>query len=66
MENKYKSNLGQGFIPGTIIAFMLSYAVNKSILWAILHLCCGWFYVIYWLFSYTDISAWINSWVIYS
>lgn len=32
-------------------AACLSYAVNKSILWAIIHGVCSWFYLFYYLFS---------------
>jgi hypothetical protein len=52
-------------IPGSVVAVMMSYAINKSLLWAIFHCICGWMYVCYWLFTYTDISNWINSWVVY-
>jgi hypothetical protein len=52
-------------IPGGIIGMALSYAVNKSLVWAALHGFCGWIYVLYWLFSYTEISEWINQWVVY-
>ena len=34
-------------VLGLSVAVTLSYAANKSILWAILHGACGWFYVIY-------------------
>jgi len=36
-----------GISMGTALAMILSYAFNKSILWAILHGVCSWFYVIY-------------------
>jgi len=32
---------------GAIIAMILSYSVNKSVLWMLLHGLFGWFYVIY-------------------
>ena len=32
---------------GTIIAVVVSWSRNKSILWAIIHGILGWFYVIY-------------------
>ena len=38
-------NEGIGF--GCALAMVVSYAANKSILWAILHGIFGWFYVIY-------------------
>ena len=34
---------------GGVLAIVLSWGVNHSILWAVLHGCCGWFYVIYYL-----------------
>lgn len=36
---------------GGVIACILSYWVNHSIGWAMLHLFCGWFYIIYWIFA---------------
>lgn len=56
---------GRSAIPGGVIAIALSYAINKSIFFAILHMFCGWVYVLYWLFTYTDFMNWINSWVVY-
>lgn len=38
-------NEGIGF--GAALAMVISYTVNKSILWAILHGLFGWLYVIY-------------------
>lgn len=32
---------------GAVIAAILSWQVNASIGWAIVHACCGWFYVFY-------------------
>jgi hypothetical protein len=32
---------------GTVIAVVISWSRNKSILWAIIHGILGWFYVIY-------------------
>ena len=39
--------LAPGVGLGTIIAVVISWSRNKSILWAILHGIFGWFYVIY-------------------
>ena len=36
-----------GFTLGTVVAVALSWAANKSILWAILHGFLSWLYVIY-------------------
>ena len=38
---------GPGIGLGTIIAVVLSWSRNKSILWAIIHGLLGWLYVIY-------------------
>ena len=38
-----------GFI-GNIIAAILSWETNHSIMWAAIQSFCGWFYVIYWYF----------------
>jgi hypothetical protein len=39
--------IGPGIGLGTIIAVVLSWSRNKSILWAIIHGILGWLYVIY-------------------
>lgn len=33
---------------GVVLAIVISWSVNHSILWAILHGILNWFYVIYW------------------
>jgi hypothetical protein len=39
--------IGPGVGLGTIIAVVVSWSRNKSILWAIIHGILGWLYVIY-------------------
>nr|WP_253308529.1 hypothetical protein [Rickettsia endosymbiont of Ceutorhynchus assimilis] len=40
--------LGYGGVSfGTVLAIIVSYNANKSILWAIIHGFCGWFYILY-------------------
>ena len=39
--------VGPGLGLGTIIAVVISWTRNKSILWAIIHGILGWLYVIY-------------------
>ena len=39
--------IGPGIGLGTIIAVVISWGRNKSILWAIIHGLLGWLYVIY-------------------
>lgn len=46
------TSVSAGVGLGTIIAVTLSYAVNKSIWWMILHGIFGWFYVIYHAIKY--------------
>ncbi len=40
---------GVGF--GSALAMVISYTAHKSVLWAILHGICGWFYVGYYLLT---------------
>lgn len=40
-------NLTTGLSAGSALAMTISYSANHSILWAILHGFCSWFYVIY-------------------
>lgn len=44
-------------IPGFVFAAVLSFAINKSVIWAILHMFCGWLYVIYWICTYSQIIS---------
>jgi hypothetical protein len=44
---------GSGISLGSLLAVILSWTVNKSILWCIAHAFCGWFYVIYYLVKYS-------------
>lgn len=43
---------GGGITLGSLLAVILSWTVNHSILWCILHFFCSWIYVIYWAFAY--------------
>jgi hypothetical protein len=42
-----KRNVSVGIGAGHVLAFGFSAIVNKSVGWAILHMFCGWFYVIW-------------------
>lgn len=42
---------GGGIGLGSILAIVLSWSRNSSILWAILHAIFGWIYVIYFVFT---------------
>ena len=46
MSNR-KSVISSGLSFGSALAIVISWSVNKSILWAILHGSFSWFYVIY-------------------
>ena len=39
--------VNSGIGLGSILAVVMSWTRNKSILWAIIHACLGWIYVVY-------------------
>ena len=41
-----------GIGMGSALSMILSHGLNESILWAILHGICSWFYVIYFAIKY--------------
>lgn len=45
LENKTVVKNGIGF--GSVLAITISWSVNHSILWAIIHGCLSWLYVVY-------------------
>ena len=47
-ERKVNIGFGGGVGLGGILAVVLSWSTNHSILWAIIHFIFGWLYVIYW------------------
>jgi len=47
--------IGANLGLGSVLAFMLSYFLYKSIPWAIIHGLCGWFYIIYFILVKTGI-----------
>ncbi len=47
-ETKSGGTTSGGIGVGVVLAIILSWTTNHSILWAILHGLCGWLYVIYW------------------
>jgi len=46
------SNTSTGITIGSALAMILSWSVNHSIGWAILHGVCSWFYVLYFWFTH--------------
>jgi hypothetical protein len=49
--NQMRNTVGSGIGVGTIIAIILSWDRNKSILWCLLHGFFGWLYIIYYLIT---------------
>jgi uncharacterized membrane protein YoaK (UPF0700 family) len=52
-SRRHGTAAGSGISLGAVIAVVLSWTVNKSILWCILHAICGWLYVVYWIFTHS-------------
>ena len=50
MDKKKAASNGIGF--GCALAMVISYVKWKSILWAIIHGCLGWIYVLYYVIRY--------------
>lgn len=47
-------------IAVSCLAALLSYIVNHSISWAILHFIMGWVYLVYWIIEYSKIPEMIK------
>jgi len=50
MRQSYSASSGIGF--GAAIAITISWSINKSIWWCIIHGVCNWFYIIYYALGY--------------
>lgn len=46
-KRKHASAAQAGISFGCALAITISWSLNKSVLWAILHGVCSWFYVLY-------------------
>jgi len=44
-----KNSIGAGIGIGNIIAIVVSWSVNHSILWALIHGILGWLYIVYYV-----------------
>lgn len=44
-----RKQIGTGIGIGTVVAAVLSWSANHSILWIIIHAFLGWIYVIYYI-----------------
>jgi len=49
MKKSVNFAVQHGYSLGSIIAVAVSWSLNHSIIWAILHGLFGWFYVVYYL-----------------
>lgn len=47
VKDKKRISIGEGFQVGCILSAILSYALNKSLVWMILHAIFGWYYILY-------------------
>lgn len=47
-----------------LLAVLMSWAINKSIWWAIFHFVVAFFYVPYWLIRYSSLIDGIKQWVV--
>lgn len=47
MSESNNDSVSKGISFGCALAIAISYTVNKSIGWAIVHGVCSWFYVLY-------------------
>jgi hypothetical protein len=50
----------RGYGIGSLLAAMLSYYVNQSFWWALLHVFFGWAYVVYWILFKTNVLEIFN------
>jgi len=46
---------------GAILAAVLSWVVNQSGWWFVLHALLNWLYVFYWVLAKTQVYAWLQS-----
>lgn len=52
MSQNNSASASGGIGIGCVLAILLSWTVNHSVLWCIVHALCGWLYVIYYLIVY--------------
>lgn len=45
-----------GVALGGVLAIVVSFSINHSILWAVIHGIFGWFYIIYYLLGYAGVA----------
>ena len=59
--DKIKFRVNCAFHFSGVIAALMSWAVNESVLWAIFHYLIGVIYVPYWIIRYTTLTEWVKS-----
>jgi hypothetical protein len=60
-QNTQSQNSGCTISLGGIVAALMSWKLNASVLWCIFHLFCGWAYVLYaFLFRFDEIKVWFR------
>lgn len=59
-EKKRNYNCSSGYAWRFFLAFVLSWAVNHSFWWGILHGFLGGIYLIYWVVKHSNIIEWIQ------
>lgn len=47
-----KEIIRNGISFGSVLALVMSWTLNKSIIWAIIHGLLGWIYVLYYIIKY--------------
>ena len=52
MSNESNKHVASGIGYGCSLAIAISWSINKSIMWAMLHGLCSWLYVIYYALGY--------------
>ncbi len=53
MSKTNTTTVSTGVSLGSLLAVLLSWSTNHSILYCILHACCSWAYVVYWVIVYS-------------
>lgn len=49
---------------GSVLAFLLSWAINHCWIWGFVHMCLGWVYICYWLVNYGNIEEVVKKWLL--
>lgn len=56
-----RTEVGAGLGSGSLVALVMSFIVNKSVIWGLIHFMCSWLYVVWALAVHTKaLSAWFD------